>query len=458
MATQNRTLTEKAVKALKPKATVYRVRDTNPKGFGVVVAPSGTRSFFLSYTSAETGRRTQGTIGVYPGISLRDAREAAQRWRQQIREGIDPVLELRREKEDRQRAGLAEQAKKAREQALGTVEQLFETYVADLEMDGKRSAAYVQSMYARDIGPAIGGMKARDVTTDDCADILAAVSERGLILANRTRQYLVAAFNFGLKVRNLPRWRRKAPDFALMGNPATATERALKNEPRGQRHLNKDEVRQVWHALSEPYEVVGGRGAKRMASLDVPTQIAVKLLLSTGQRVEEALHATWDEFDLDDRLWVIPAARRKNAAKNVSGEPHILPLTDFHLALLEALRPFSEGTDYLFPSKPVPGEPVRPRDHRSISQAVSRLCARTGITRFAPRDIRRTWKTLAGSIGIDLEVRNRIQGHAMDDVGSRHYDRYDYLTEKRHAMARWTGFLETLLAGQDNVVAFAREA
>jgi len=53
---------------------------------------------------------------------------------------------------------------------------------------------------------------------------------------------------------------------------------------------------------------------------------------------------------------------------------------------------------------------------------------------------------LAGSIGIDLEVRNRIQGHAMTDVGSVHYDRWGYLPEKRRAMEQWATWLEALVS------------
>jgi integrase len=162
------------------------------------------------------------------------------------------------------------------------------------------------------------------------------------------------------------------------------------------------------------------------------------LLLATGQRIEEVLEAPWSEFDTTDMLWTIPAERRKNYDKNASNEPHLVPLTDFHLSLLEAITPFSEDSSFLFPHK----DGNRPRDHRSLSQAVSRLCARTGFLKFVPKDLRRTWKTLAGSIGIDLEIRNRIQGHAFQDIGSRNYDRYDYLEEKRAAMQRWTSWLD----------------
>jgi hypothetical protein len=59
--------------------------------------------------------------------------------------------------------------------------------------------------------------------------------------------------------------------------------------------------------------------------------------------------------------------------------------------------------------------------------------------------LRRTFKTLGGSFGISLEMRNRLQGHALTDVGSVHYDRYDYLTQKREAMGGWTKRLEEIV-------------
>ena len=64
---------------------------------------------------------------------------------------------------------------------------------------------------------------------------------------------------------------------------------------------------------------------------------------------------------------------------------------------------------------------------------------------FSPRDLRRTFKTLGGAFGIPLEVRNRLQGHAMTDVGSIFYDRHDYLAEKREAMQKWSDDLLALL-------------
>jgi hypothetical protein len=61
------------------------------------------------------------------------------------------------------------------------------------------------------------------------------------------------------------------------------------------------------------------------------------------------------------------------------------------------------------------------------------------------RDLRRTWKTLAGMAGVSKEIRDRIQNHALQDVSSKSYDRWTYMPEKRAAMAKWDKFVRALL-------------
>lgn len=65
----------------------------------------------------------------------------------------------------------------------------------------------------------------------------------------------------------------------------------------------------------------------------------------------------------------------------------------------------------------------------------------SGIEPFTTRDIRRTWKTLAGAAGINKSDRDRVQNHSNGDVSSKHYDRYDYLPEKRAALTAWEDWL-----------------
>ncbi|MFN2241369.1 MAG: tyrosine-type recombinase/integrase [Anaerolineae bacterium] len=430
MATPKATLTDRAVKALKPKATVYRVRDASPKGFGVVVAPSGTRSFFLAYTSPETGKRTQGTIGAYPTVSLRDANETARKWRQHIREGVDPVLEAKRQKEATRAAREAEEAARKKEQALGTIKDLFDCYIADLEADGKRAAAQVRQIYRKDVAP-YGDLKARDLDADLILEIVACVERRGSkVMANRTRTYVLAALRFGRAIKRKSRWRGRAPEFEIPLVDGTEVERPLETEPVGRRFLTPGELVQVWNA-----------------DLPVHARCALRLLLSTGQRVEEVLGARWEEFD--EQTWTIPATRRKTRHKVQSD--HVVPLTDLHQQILNELRPY--GGEYLFPSRRKPRE-ERPLTYFWLGQVVTRFCKRLDMKPWTPRDCRRSFKTLGAKAGIDLELRNRLQGHALTDIGSKNYDCWEYLDEKRTAMLQWARYLETLLLDEPNVLPF----
>ena len=427
-----------------------RSADPELKGFGVQITPSGGRGFFVSYTSPVTGKRRSMSLGLYPSVSLADARKRCREARALLAKGTDPA-----EQRDADQAA-AREAREA-EAARGTVADLFTLYLGTLERNGRtRGAAEARSIYDRDIAPAIGTMKARDVTPDDIADILARVLTRaqkrgktGTTLANRTRSYLRAAFEVGRQRKRRGSMQSENKRFDLQVNPVDDTAPEEGERPRD-RNLSPEEVRSVWFGLAEPYRQeitvtrkgVSGRQTQTWKP-DPVLVLAVRWLLATGQRVEEALGASWDEIDRGERLWIIPAERRKNRAKNLSREPHLVPLTDFHLALLDEIAARRvDDSPWLFPS---PKDPQAAVGSATLAQGVRRYCDRTGGERFQPRDLRRTWKTLAGRAGVDLEIRNRIQGHAMQDVGSRHYDRYGYLPEKRTAMERWVGFLSRTL-------------
>ena len=149
-----------------------------------------------------------------------------------------------------------------------------------------------------------------------------------------------------------------------------------------------------------------------------------------------------NKFDLKELLRAIFAERRKS--RHEATEPHIVPLTEFHLKLLQKLRGVTDHPEWLFPRK----DRQQPRKADALYQATHRFCKSNEMEPFAPRDCRRTFKTLAGSIGIDLELRNRLQGHAMTDVGSIHYDRWSYLPEKRNAIKSWSAWLKTIIQPQ----------
>jgi integrase len=408
-------LTDKAIRDAKPRATVYRLRDSNVvcRGFGVTVAPSGAKAFFLSFTSPEDGKRKQVALGVFPAVTLREARLKAAETRALVDAGKDPAVEKKQGIEKRMAA-----------RELGTLGDLMALYAEDLEMDGKRTAKEVRRISGRDIPPALLSRPAHLITREDVLDILAPIAQRGkLIHSDNVRAYMRAAFELGLHAPSMTRWRGRTKDFNITFNPVATVRKSVSRKPRGQRNLSPDEIRSLWQTNQ----------------LTRPMHLALLFILATGQRVEEVLEASWSEFDLTQKLWTIPGERRKN--RNKTSEPHLVPLTYLHIALLKAIKAETGHDAYLFPSRTGEG----PRRYDSLNHAVRRFIEASGMVTFSPRDLRRTYKTVAGSFGLSLEIRNRLQGHGMSDVGSVHYDRYDYLVEKRAAMMVWTRSLRRLL-------------
>ena len=413
-------LTDKQIRDAKPRTTVYRLRDTQSvcRGFGVVVAPSGSKSFFLSFTSPEDGKRKQVSLGKYPFTKLADARRLALEYRGKVDRGIDLAHEKQKNITHR-----LEQRK------LGTLNDLLDLYIADLEQDGKRTAKEVKRIKNKDIPDYVLLRPAHAVSRDNILDILASIAQRGAkVHSDNVRAYLRAAFELGIHAQSMTRWRGKAPKFNIEHNPVATIKRTLTRKPKGQRALSEAEVRELWAT----------------DLLTPQMHLALKFILASGQRVEEVLHATWDEFDLDKKLWTIPGERRKTRGE--TSEPHLVPLCDLHIGLLHKIKNTTNHVQFLFPARRIEG----PRRYDSLTKAVS-VYVKTGlIESFSARDLRRTFKTLAGSMGISLEMRNRLQGHALVDVGSIYYDRYDYLDQKKEAMEKWTEGLTTIISSQTN--------
>lgn len=408
-------LTDKAIRSAKPAKSVYRLREVGGgvRGFGITIAPAGSKTFFLGYTAPVSGKRTQINLGRYPSTSLKDARQNAYETREALARGLDP-------RERAKKQAIAQEALKNR----GTVSELFDVYIRDLELDEKRSSKEVRRIYEKHIGPLIGDKLVADITADDILDVVTPIVRRGSsVHADNVRAYLRAAFELGIHAKNIARWRGLIPNFDITHNPVAATRRAVKRKPVGTRSLDWWEVRAIWDA----------------PGLSPSSRLTLQLLISAGQRVEEVLQAPWHEFDLNENLWTISAERRKTRAS--SSEPLVVPLEDFHVRLLDQVKSTVPNSDWLFPHQ----NDRQPRNADALCQAARRFCARNNIKPFSPRDCRRTFKTLTGSIGIDLELRNRIQGHAMTDVGSVHYDRWSYLPEKRKAMGIWAEALENKL-------------
>ncbi len=129
---------------------------------------------------------------------------------------------------------------------------------------------------------------------------------------------------------------------------------------------------------------------------------------------------------------------------------HLVPLTNTAMSILKRLRERESTSPFIFPHYKDENDHVR---LDSLSQTIARYRDdHPHFEHFIPRDLRRTCKTLMGELGISKALRDRLQNHALNDVSSKHYDRYEYLSEKRHALVRWESGLLNCEAQTSNVI------
>ncbi|WP_274005079.1 tyrosine-type recombinase/integrase [Vibrio parahaemolyticus] len=410
-------LTVSAIRGLKPKDKPYYEWDTNSQRgrgkLGVQVTPKGSKTFVFRYFVE--GKTKFIRLGRFPELSLNDARGKQKEMGELLLQGIDPKEQLESQHK-------AQQLAKREEARKGSIKQLFEAYVSQMEKDGKRTHKAVLASLEKEVYPVIPpATKAKDVTTHDLMLVLAAMIKRDAkTQSNRVRSYLMAAFNYGLKHDNDPANFIDEAKFGLLLNPVAAIPKQKDAERVGEHYLKMGEVIGLIDDLNNEYE--------RFKMGDAIRNLILLCLYTGGQRPYELAASRWEAIDWQQKTLLITPDISKNK------RPHLIPLTDSALVVLERQR-LNNDSEFIFPHR------FNPTDHirlDSLSQGIARYReASPHIKPFTPRDLRRTCKTLMGEIGISKSLRDRLQNHALNDVSSKHYDRYEYLPEKSIALESW---------------------
>jgi integrase len=400
-----RPLTDRTIKSLankpaKPGKT-YDVPDALVPGLSVRVMPSGRRTFIL--VTRFPGRRnpTRRSLGAYGAITLDAARERARVWLDLIRRGIDPQVE-----EERQRT--AELRKQAHTFAA-VAEEFIRVHVSKT-----RKAVGVEQSIRKEFIARWGERPIADVTSHDIVAVVDAAVERGAPYQGH---------NLLGYAKSLFSWAVGRPSYGLEISPCDRLKpKQLIGEKKArQRILSDAEIKALWSS------------AKTMG---YPYGPLIKLLLITGQRLNEVARATWSEFDLDKKLWTIPAARMKADAA------HTVPLPDAAIEVLQELPRFKQG-GHLF-STTYGVKPVN-----SFSKAKNRLdelmVKRLGkIEEFVFHDLRRTMRTGLSALPVPDLVRELVIAHAKPGL-HKVYDQHKYDAEKRQALDLWSARLMTIV-------------
>jgi integrase len=387
-------MTVRAVNAIRPpRSGQADYWDAGTPGFGLRVSAAGRMSWVVMYRHGDVKRRL--TLGNYPALSLAEARAKARGALHTVQyQGADPA------------------ADKKANRAAETFGEMVQQYLERYAKREKRSWRKDLQILEKDVLPRFGKRKAKDITRRDVVAMLDDIVERGApIQANRTLEVVRKLFNWAIS-RDI-----------LQINPCHRLPKPS-SENRSDRVLNEAEIRAVWKAIKA----------------EAPLTAAVfKLRLLTAQRGAEVLAMRWDQ--ISDGWWTIPAEVAKN------GLAHRVPLAPQAQLLLDAIRPLSGDTGWIFPG--AGGD----RRHRvAVHKAHNRIRNRSGVS-FVPHDLRRTAASHMTGMGISRLVVSKLLNHIERGVTAV-YDRHSYDQEKRAALEAWGSRLERIIGSDiiaDNV-------
>ena len=396
-------LTDPMLRTLTSVAPQTDYWDQLQQGLGMRVGRAGGRTWVVRYrTPAGTRRRLK--LGRYPTMSLAQARQAAKQVLADVLLGGDP------------------QRERVRQRKAQTVRDLAEDYLERHARRNKRSWAKDEAILDRHILPVVGDLDPRKVTRADVEAVLERARARGLSTqVNRIFEVVRAMFNWAIGLH-------------VGTSPADGMRKPIRERPR-ERNLSHDELRIIWHRVEQGAVLEDSR----RTVISEPVQLALKLLLVTGQRVSEVSQTAKAEIDLENRVWTLPGERAKN------GRSHRVPLSELAVSLIERALALSGDSDYLFPT-PVgragQEKGAKPIGATALNHALARVLAGSSVTDVRPHDFREAVATGMAALYVPEAHISAVLNHARGTVTARHYSRHSFEREKREALNAWAAKLE----------------
>lgn len=388
-------LTDTAVRQAKPKEKPYKLGDSH--GLYLDVRPSGSKLWRLKYRLG--GKEKLYAIGGYPAMSLREARVEGDKARKLIADGTDPV----HDRKDRERTQAIA--------ADNTFAALANEWLAYNSPRWARSTTYKASLYLKnELIPGIGRRPIAQITRPELVDFLRRIESRETFdVAKKCRQWLNQIFRFGLA------------KGVLHINPATDLDVVAAQGPTVKHHpfVPMAELPALLTALTD-YKA------------NILTKYAIRLLMLTAVRPGELRAAPWSEFDLDNALWTIPAARMKMR------RPHLVPLPRQAVAILREIEPFTGRFDLVFAGR---NDPKRPMSENTINKCLADLGYKG---RQTGHGFRHLLSTELNGKSYNKDWIERQLAHGDNDEIRATYNHAHYLDQRREMMQWWADRLEQL--------------
>lgn len=393
-------LTDTAIRNAKPQGKPTKLADGD--GLYLLLNPNGSKWWRLDYRF--DGKRKTLSMGVYPDVPLKLARERREVARALMAAGADPGEQRKSEKQAKAEAGSNTFEALAREWMATRGKEWTESYTCK-----------TKSALERNAFPSIGSKPITEITAPDLLAMLRAIESRGVVdMAHRIQQHCGAIFRY-----------------------AIATGRAIADPVSSLRGALSTVKQEHYAAITDPAEYAELLRAIDNYRGEATTKVAMQLLALTFQRTKEVRFAEWTQFDLDAALWRIPAEIMKMR------EAHIVPLSKQAIEVLKRLKALTGNGRLVFPSST---SRERPISENTVVYALARMGYKGRMTGHG---FRSTASTLLNEQGYRHDVIERQLAHAEKNAVRAAYNRAEYLPERKKMMQGWADYLEKLKAGAD---------
>jgi integrase len=398
-------LTDSTIRAIKPREKAYKVADE--KGLYLLVTPTGGKLWKLKFRN-QVGAEKKLSLGAYPELSLKDARELRDAARSNLAKGIDPAEKKQKDK------------RAARLNAENTFSAVAKAYIAKNRRDGKADATVrKREWFLSLVERAIGNRPIADIQP---IEVLEAVrpyeAAKNDEKAHRTLQFVGQVFRY-----------------------AVANQLAVRDPTRDLRGALASRKPKHFAAILEPKRV-----GELLRSIDgyegyPTTKFALLFSPLVFVRPGELRHAEWQEIDLEEAVWRIPAAKMKGRLE------HVVPLSRQAVAILRQAQDFTGGGRYVFPSIRTPRSPM---SENTVNAALRRL-GYTGdeMTAHGFRAMASTLLNESGKWSPD--AIERALAHKDKDTVRAAYHRGAHWQERVEMAQWWADYLDTLRKGAEIV-------
>lgn len=400
MARKTTSLTATQIKQAKPKEKDYKLSDG--RGLYLLVTKRNTKLWRLKYRF--DGREKLLALGAYPDISLSEARNLRDENKKLIAKGINPST-------------LKKQTKELQKQEDIKSQNTFEKIA--LERLEKQKDIFSEAHYKRTINAFkndcfkyIGKKHIDDVTAKDIINIMQIMNKRGVNDSARKLFYSISK-TFKWAVANAKAERNPCADVLL--------EEVLGKKTKQHYPTITDDIG-IKNLLTSIKEYNG----------ELSTKYALLMLAYTFVRPSNARLALWDEIDLKNKQWVIPAKKVKTK------DEFIVPLSTQVLELLKEVKQYAGDSPYLFPSTK---SKTTPLSDGALLGAIRRM----GYTKeeFTPHGFRAMFSTIAHEKnGFKYDVIETQLAHSVGNSVSQAYNRAKYLDERVKLMQWWSDYLD----------------